>query len=247
MSEQRRLRLAVVEVTDARPHAESYDRYTRAMIGRLVDDARALGWETELLSAEQLGTDALLDATADADAIVLSGGEDITPGFYGGEPGYEGEGRHYETADAAEIALVREAALRGTPLLGICRGHQIVNVAFGGTLIQHMEESGHRITDLPVEYALVEHPVRIERASALGLRLGEHIAVQSGHHQVVDRLGRGLLAVGWSHDGHIEAIEHRVLPISGVQWHPEAPHAPADQLARLLTGLEREARRSVAV
>lgn len=243
--QQRPLTLAVVEVTNARPHAEQYDAYTRGMIMRTVSDATALGWETRLLSAEQLGTSALLDATSTADAIAIMGGEDVAPEFYGAAGGYEGEGRHYRGADAAELALVRRAALSGTPLLGICRGHQVINVAFGGTLVQHMEESGHRITDLPVEYALVEHPVQLDRSSTLAMRLGEHITVQSGHHQVIDRVGRGLRAVGWSPDGHIEAVEHEILPITGVQWHPEAPLAPSDQLERLLDALEREARRGV--
>ncbi|SEC04295.1 putative glutamine amidotransferase [Paramicrobacterium humi] len=241
----RPLTLAVVEVTNARPHARSYDAYTRGMITRTVNDATALGWDAMLLSAEQLGTAALLDATERADAIAIMGGEDIAPEFYGASGGYEGEGRHYRGADAAELALVRRAALSGTPLLGICRGHQIINVAFGGTLLQHVQESGHRITDLPVEYALVEHPVQLDRSSTLALRLGEHVTVQSGHHQVVDRVGRGLRAVGWSPDGHIEAIEHEVLPITGVQWHPEAPLAAEGQLERLLDGLEREALRGV--
>lgn len=240
------LRLAVVEVTDERPHAPAYDAYTRAMINRTVTDASILGWDVSLLTAERLGTDGLLDATSGADAIVIMGGEDIAPEFYDGASGYEGEGKHYRRADAAELALVRRAALSSTPLLGICRGHQIINVAFGGTLVQHMEESGHRVTDLPVEYALVEHPVSLDRSSTLVMRLGEHITVQSGHHQVIDQPGRGLRPVGWSHDGHIEAVEHEILPVTGVQWHPEAPLAPADQLERLLSGLEREARRQLA-
>lgn len=242
----RMLQLAVVEVTDARPHAPEYDAYTRGMTRRTVADAAILGWDARLLTAERLGTDGLLDATESADAIVIMGGEDIAPEFYGGRSGYEGEGHHYRTADAAELALVRRAALRAIPILGICRGHQVINVAFGGTLVQHMEETGHRLTDLPVEYTLVEHPVSLERSSTLALRLGEHVTVQSGHHQVIDRPGPGLRAVGWSHDGHIEAVEHDILPITGVQWHPEAPMAPTDQLERLLDGLEREALRQLA-
>jgi putative glutamine amidotransferase len=145
-------------------------------------------------------------------------------------------------ADAAQIQLVRLAVARSLPVLGICRGHQVINVALGGSLLQHVEDAGHRNIDLPVEYALVEHPVRLEPGSNLGERFGrDHIVVQSAHHQVVDRLGAGLRAVGWAHDGHVEAIEHESLPIVGVQWHPEALLAPAGQLRVLLDGLAAQA------
>ncbi|MET0884841.1 MAG: gamma-glutamyl-gamma-aminobutyrate hydrolase family protein, partial [Mycetocola sp.] len=151
-------------------------------------------------------------------------------------------GHHFEVADAAQIQLVRLAAARRIPVLGICRGHQVINVALGGTLLQHVDDAGHRNIDLPVEYALVEHPVRLEPGSILGERFGrDHIVVQSAHHQVVDRLGSGLRAVGWAHDGHIEAIEHDSLPITGVQWHPEALLAPVGQLRVLLDGLAAQA------
>lgn len=241
-----KLRLAVVEVTDSRSYAPDYHAYTSAMISNAVEVAESRGWDVTRLAAAELGEEALLDATSDADAIVITGGEDIAPQFYGGESGYEGEGKHFETADAAEIALVRRAVTRQTPVLGICRGHQVINVALGGDLVQHVDDSGHRNADLPIEYILVEHPVQLERTSTLALRLGEFVAAQSGHHQVVNRLGDGLVAAGWSHDGHIEAIEHETLPITGVQWHPEAPASPKEQLERLLDGLDREARREVA-
>lgn len=236
-------RLVVVEVTARRENAPEYDAYVRTMIDRAAAEARATGWDVTQLSAADLGVDGLLDAAASADAIVVMGGEDIDPQFYDGERGYEGEGHHFEIADAAQIELVRRAVATHTPVLGICRGHQIINVALGGTLLQHVEAPGHRVIDLPVEYALVEHPVRLERGSRLAERFGrEHILVQSAHHQVADRLGDGLVAVGWAHDGHIEAIEHESLPITGVQWHPEALLAPSGQLRVLLDSLAVETR-----
>jgi len=231
-------RLVMVEVTEQRENSPAYDAYVRPMIDRAAAEARDSGWDVNQVSAADIGVDGLLQAARNVDAVVIMGGEDIDPRFYDGERGYEGEGEHFEVADAAQIELVRFAVTRGLPLLGICRGHQVINVALGGTLLQHVDDAGHRNVDLPVEYALVEHPVRLAVSSTLRDRFGsDHIVVQSAHHQVVDRLGLGLQAVGWAHDGHIEAIEHRDLPITGVQWHPEALLAPAGQLRVLLDGL----------
>jgi putative glutamine amidotransferase len=236
-------RLVVVEVTTRRENAPEYDAYVRTMIDRAANEARLSGWDVTQLSAADLGVDGLLEAADSADAVVVMGGEDIDPQFYDGQRGYEGEGYHFEIADAAQIELVRRAAERRIPVLGICRGHQIINVALGGTLLQHVEAAGHRVIDLPVEYALIEHPVQLERGSRLAERFGrQHLLVQSAHHQVVDRLGSGLTAVGWAHDGHIEAIEHESLPITGVQWHPEALLAPTGQLRVLLDSLAVETR-----
>jgi putative glutamine amidotransferase len=231
-------RLLMVEVTAQRENSPAYDAYVRTMIDRAAAEARSSGWDVLQVSAADLGVDGLLETADMADAVVIMGGEDIDPQFYDGQRGYEGEGHHFEVADAAQIQLVRLAVSRHLPVLGICRGHQVINVALGGTLLQHVDDAGHRNIDLPVEYALVEHPVRLEPDSILGERFGrDHIVVQSAHHQVVDRLGAGLRAVGWAHDGHIEAIEHETLPVTGVQWHPEALLAPAGQLRVLLDGL----------
>ncbi|RLP73333.1 gamma-glutamyl-gamma-aminobutyrate hydrolase family protein [Mycetocola tolaasinivorans] len=236
MSNEREL--AVIEVVSQRPHARAYERYTRAMIDGLVARAELAGWSVTRVCAEDLGTDRLLAATRDADAIVVCGGEDIDPRFYGGSEVYEGRGKHYPTADAAQIAVVQRAATVGTPLLGICRGHQIINVAFGGSLVEHIEHPGHRNEFLPIEYLLTEHPVSLAPDSGLAETLGgEYILGQSAHHQVIETPGEGLKVVGWAHDGLPEAVEHTSLPITGVQWHPEAPAAPVEQLDALLGGL----------
>ncbi|WP_183091918.1 gamma-glutamyl-gamma-aminobutyrate hydrolase family protein [Mycetocola lacteus] len=230
--------LAVIEVVSQRPHARAYERYTRAMIDGLVARAELAGWSVTRVCAEDLGTERLLERTQNADAIVVCGGEDIDPRFYGGSEVYEGRGKHYPTADAAQIAVVRRAATAGTPLLGICRGHQIINVAFGGTLVEHIEHPGHRNEFLPIEYLLTEHPVQLDPESDLAATLGEsYILGQSAHHQVIETPGAGLSVVGWAHDGLPEAVEHATLPITGVQWHPEAPAAPTEQLDALLAGL----------
>jgi putative glutamine amidotransferase len=175
------------------------------------------------------------------DGLVLAGGVDIDPAAYGEE-------RHPETdrpvpeRDGAEIALARRALERDIPLLGICRGMQLMNVATGGTLHQHLPEAfghhEHRRTRGSFDDA--DHDVRLEPGSLAARAAGEELhATKSHHHQGVDRLGEGIVVTGWSTlDDLPEAIE---LPdrrfALGVQWHPEV-----DERSRLLFALVEEAR-----
>jgi putative glutamine amidotransferase len=201
-------------------------------------EAEAAGWSVRRVAAADVTPAELLNVTADADAIVIVGGEDITPGFYGGTGGYEGETEHFATADEGQIALVQRALVRRTPLLGICRGLQIINVALGGDLVQHIDDGIHKNNGVPIDQILSTHTVTLCQESALAVSLGRvDISVQSAHHQIVDRLGVGLGAAAYASDGLIEALEHDTAPITGVQWHPEAPDSPADQLTLLLFGL----------
>lgn len=230
--------LAVVEATRFRSHDPAYHDYVQLLVGNVIAEARSHGWTVDRLAADR-GTQALLAATETADAIVIVGGEDIHPGFYGAETGYPNESRHLPVADAAQIALVRAALERRTPLLGICRGLQVVNVALGGTLVQDLgEECGHVNRGVPIPQVLTTHTVDVASGSRVADLLGEPtVEVRSAHHQAVDVLGDNLVVTARSHDGHIEAVEHRDAPVLAVQWHPEDVAAPAGQLAALLTGL----------
>lgn len=166
--------------------------------------------------------DGLLDRV---DGLLLSGGPDLHPSFYGAEP-HPKLGPTERELDAFELELVRRADARGTPILGICRGLQVLNVARGGTLIQHLpdavgEEIDHRQTepgDAPT------HAVRVAPSSHLAHLLGARTSdVNSFHHQAVAELGTGLRAVAWSADGVIEGIEATDRQFSiGVQWHGES-------------------------
>jgi putative glutamine amidotransferase len=171
------------------------------------------------------------------------GGEDIAPVFYGGATGYEGESAHFPAADEGQIALVRRALERGTPLLGICRGHQIINVALGGTIIQHLGDmTVHKNHGVPIERIMSSHAVDLTPGSAVAALLdADRVHVQSAHHQAIASVGEGLVVVGRTPEGEIEAIEHATAPIVGVQWHPEDPGAPEGQLAALLASLDRVA------
>jgi len=157
------------------------------------------------------------------DGIVLTGGGDVNPTEYQRERSPRTDGVDPQR-DRFELELTRAAVGRDTPVLAICRGAQVLNVALGGTLIQDIaaEAPGAEEHWVPERWDQAAHPVRFDPASRLGRLFGEHAAVNSMHHQALDRLGSGLAAVGRSPDGLIEAVEaperHFLV---GVQWHPE--------------------------
>lgn len=146
------------------------------------------------------------------DALLLPGGGDLEPWRYG----QENTASHSlePERDGAELALLSEFTAAGKPVLGICRGLQLINVFFGGTLIQDIP--GHS----SVNGVDRLHGVRTA-LSPLLMSCGRHVLVNSAHHQAADRLGSGLRAVQWSSDGVVEALCHWSLPVWAVQWHPE--------------------------
>ena len=155
------------------------------------------------------------------DGLVLSGGADVDPEFYGA-PRDPRTGAPRRERDAAEIAMVRRALERGIPVLGVCRGMQVLNVALGGTLVQHLPDTvgheGHR--PAPGVFGTVK--VTLDSASRVGAAVGPAVAVQCHHHHAVERLADGLVAVGTAEDGTVEAVELPGPPfVVGVQWHPE--------------------------
>lgn len=176
------------------------------------------------------------------DGLMLAGGADIDPAIYGVE-------RHPQTVetvperDRFEIALARAAIERDMPVLGICRGMQLINVAYGGTLLQHLPErfGHHEHLRVAGTFDGADHDVDLVEGSLAARAAGEtHHATKSHHHQGVDRLGEGLAITGSSTmDGLPEAIE---MPdrrfVLGVQWHPEA-----DAASRVVGALVAEAER----
>jgi putative glutamine amidotransferase len=155
--------------------------------------------------------------------LMLPGGGDVTPDHYGGTP-HETNYDVCSERDAFELALVRAALKRaGFPLLGICRGMQILNVALGGDLVPHLpEQYGDAVPHRTPDVKPVVHDVQIEASSLLGDVHGTtRLRVHSIHHQAIGRVGDGLHAVAWSDDGVVEAIESRAALLMGVQWHPE--------------------------
>jgi putative glutamine amidotransferase len=171
-----------------------------------------------------LHVDAIPDLLDQLAGICLSGGPDLEPGTYAAHPDPH-LGETEPELDAFELALVRAADERNLPLLGICRGAQTLNVAYGGTLHQHVADVvGTTIEHRQAAPGQVKtHDIDVAPNSLLRRLLAtEHTAVNSFHHQAVDRLGRGLRAVAWSDDGLIEAIETDGPTLTlGVQWHAE--------------------------
>lgn len=172
------------------------------------------------------------DALARLDGLMLSGGGDIDPAHYGAEPSVHLTSVRGER-DAAEFALLGAAMSQQLPVLGICRGMQVINVARGGSLHQHLPEVVAHDGHAPVPGAFGQHEVRVAPGSRLGAILGPDagpaITTPTHHHQAVDRLGQGLTATAWAADGTIEAFEaddggHFVV---AVQWHPEAGDDPS--------------------
>jgi putative glutamine amidotransferase len=175
-----------------------------------------------LVVPTMLAPDRATAALASVRGLVLTGGEDVSPERYGAKP-HEKLGKVDRVRDAAELALISDARNRRLPILAICRGIQILNVAFGGTLyqdldserpgpIQHQAESGN-------------HALRVAPGSLLEQTLGTRSAlVNSRHHQAIRDLAPGLKAVAWAEDGVIEAVESvdAAAPwMLAVQWHPE--------------------------
>jgi putative glutamine amidotransferase len=223
-----------------------------AIVAARLAAGRVRGWkragfavpEAYVAAVRRAGGRALLIAPGDEtppdellapfDGLLLMGGGDIDPERYGAPPhptlyGID-RGR-----DEVELTLARWAIERSLPTLAICRGHQIVNVALGGTLHQHLPEMPNLIPHgAPVRDESVNHDIQLTAGSRVAKAAGsEQVHGTSHHHQAIDRLGEGLVVVGSSQDGIIEAVELETSDgwMVSVQWHPEdtAPSDPAQQ------------------
>ncbi len=192
------------------PHALVPLAYVRAI--------ERAGGRPVLLPPADEGVEETLDAV---DGIVFSGGSDVDPGAYGAEPHPETKGVD-PARDRFELTLLAAALERDMPVLAVCRGSQVLNVARGGDLVQHLpDELGddrHRHT--PGVFA--DHDVELREGTRLASILGDRAPVKSHHHQGYGRLGAGLEEAAWADDGTVEALEDGTRRFAvGVLWHPE--------------------------
>jgi putative glutamine amidotransferase len=151
------------------------------------------------------------------DGLLLPGGWDVDPSFYG-ERRDEKVGETDPELDETELAMFHQARERDLPVLGICRGQQVINVAMGGSLVQHLE--GHEVRGLGRSH--LAHTIEVDPSSELGRAAGEHkIRVNSFHHQAIKQLAEGLQQTAHGEDGTVEAVESDDGLIVAVQCHPE--------------------------
>jgi putative glutamine amidotransferase len=219
-----------------------------------AENARFGAWEvptafvplTYVRAVEQAGgrpllippTDDAVAETLDAlDGLVLSGGADLDPGLYGEEPHEETVGVN-PARDRAELALLRGALERDMPVLAVCRGSQVLNVALGGDLEQHVPDrvGHHEHKQVPGTFS--DHPVEVLPGTRLHEVLGGQSDIKSHHHQGFRTLGTGLREAARARDGTLEAVEDPSRRFAlGVLWHPEA-----GEDRRLFEALVEEAR-----
>ena len=179
-------------------------------------------------AVEQAGGEALSfhcpNPEQDFDGLILGGGGDMDPSEFL-------EANHGSTEidrprDQAELALIQRCVWENKPILGICRGHQVVNIALGGDIYQDMNDKMlaiHAQTETGVSRY---HPVRAGVYTMLQDLYGEHFEVNSSHHQAVRQFGQGLHATAWDPNGVVEGMQHSSLPIWTVQFHPEQAMSP---------------------
>jgi putative glutamine amidotransferase len=199
-----------------------------------VEAIERAGGRALIVPPSEDGVEETLDAL---DGLLLSGGEDIDPAHYGAEPHAATAGVRSDR-DRAELALLHVALERDMPVLAVCRGSQVLNVARGGDLVQHLPDlvgdDKHKHT--PGVFA--DHEVELQPGSRVGELLGERAAVKSHHHQGYGRIGEGLRETARADDGTVEALEDPSKRFAvGVLWHPEEGEDFA-----LFRGLVEEAR-----
>ena len=228
-----RPRIAVSYVRAAPSHPAWFSKRLAELAQRAADGLRAAGAEPVVLDSASGHVFSALDY----DGVVILGGGDVDPARYAGDIDEPTVHCVDTAADETEIDLVKGAVENARPVLGICRGLQLINVAFAGSLVEDLgPDSLHKIHQ--PQPPMATHPVQIAPDSLLASALGtDTITVQSGHHQAVRRLGDRLRVVASAADGVVEAVE-LARPDEGwllaVQWHPEGPGSPDGQLQALL-------------
>ena len=192
-----------------------------------VEGTRLAGGRPLVIPADPYLADDPDDVLDLLEGIVFVGGDDVAPELYGAERDPR-TGPRNERRDAVELSLMRRALDRDLPVLAICRGFQVLNVARGGSLVQHLEDHLDQRPHREDDSTYGVHEISTDPGSRLRAIVGERATVHSHHHQGIDRLGEGLVATARAHDGLVEGIEDPSRRFAvGVLWHPDA-NANAD-------------------
>ncbi len=166
---------------------------------------------------ESCGAEAMLNEdTTDCDGLIICGGNDIHPSYYGED--VKGSRDIDIERDKREFEIAKKFLETGKPILGICRGHQLLNIILGGTLIQNLSNASDHMQINGIDSV---HTVKANPRSALFNIYSDYFFVNSSHHQAIKDLGEGLIVTAYAMDGTVEAVEHMSKPYIGVQFHPE--------------------------
>ena len=221
----------------------SFAGYKRAYVNKDYVDAVVRAGGVPLIIPFTTDEEVIISQVQVIDGLILSGGHDVSPYNYGQEPSPL-LGETFPERDTYEMFLLEEAKKRNLPILGICRGFQIINVAGGGTLDQDLSlipgnVLKHNQVSKPT---LKTHKIQIEENSIISEIFGKETMVNSFHHQALDKVADDFKVVARASDGIVEAIQHKTYKfLVGVQWHPEMLAVECDEARELFKRLIEEA------
>jgi putative glutamine amidotransferase len=177
------------------------------------------------------------------DGLIITGGADIDPNHYNGNAQHPSLTKIDYERDSSELALIRAWLNTEKPMLCVCRGMQVLNVAFGGTMHEHIPDVRENDIHRSADGLWTIHEILVDENSLLAQVMGTNkVETYSGHHQAVKAIGQGLCVVAQAPDGIVEAIEHEKHPwLIGVQWHPEKSAATDPSQQALFDALVKQA------
>ena len=223
----------------------SFAGYKRAYVNKDYVDAVIRAGGVPLIIPFSTDKEVIISQAQLIDGLILSGGHDINPYNYGQEPSQK-IGETFPERDTYEIILLEESKKRNIPILGICRGFQLINVAAGGTLYQDLSLiPGNILKHNQVSNpTLKTHKVEIKENSFISSIFGKETMVNSFHHQVIDKVANDFIVVAKASDGVVEAIEHKTYKfLVAVQWHPEMLAVNCEKARELFSKFVEEAKK----
>ncbi|ASG31661.1 gamma-glutamyl-gamma-aminobutyrate hydrolase [Fusobacterium animalis] len=223
----------------------SFAGYKRAYVNKDYVDAVIRAGGVPLIIPFSTDKEVIISQAQLIDGLILSGGHDISPYNYGQEPSQK-IGETFPERDTYEMILLEESKKRDIPILGICRGFQLINVAAGGTLYQDLSLIPGNILkhDQVSNPTLKTHKVEIKENSVISSIFGKETMVNSFHHQVIDKVANDFIVVAKASDGVVEAIEHKTYKfLVAVQWHPEMLAVNCEKARELFSKFVEEAKK----